>query len=382
MEASMMISVTKRCVGKIAVAAVLAIVLLPSAARAQGAIPQPCVDGKLPGGALSRICVPLGWNGQLVVFAHGYVAPEQPITFYNLTLPDTSSLPDVVQSLGFAFATTSYRKNGLAILEGVDDMLELVAEFGKTHSPLRTYVSAVSEGSLVAALLAERSPDVFFGAFAACGPIGSLNAQIDYIGNFRVLFDYFFPGVIPGSPIAIPPTVATNWYSTYVPAIIAALAANPARAVELLRVAKAPFDPANPSTIANTTLDALWYNVFATNDAVHKLGGNPFGNKLTLYFGSTNDLRLNLRVERFIAAPAALAALRAYRTSGNLSIPLVTLHTTGDDVIPIWQELLYLLKADPSGRGRFIPLPVARYGHCSFTTGEVLGAFLLTVSQP
>ena len=56
--------------------------------------------------------------------------------------------------------------------------------------------------------------------------------------------------------------------------------------------------------------------------------------------------------------------------------------TTGDDVIPIWQELLYLLKADPSGRGRFIPLPVARYGHCSFTTGEVLGAFLLTVSQP
>ena len=83
-------------------------------------------------------------------------------------------------------------------------MLELVAEFGKTHSPLRTYVSAVSEGGLVAALLAERSPDVFFGALAACGPIGSFNAQIDYIGNFRVLFDYFFPGVIPGSAIDDP----------------------------------------------------------------------------------------------------------------------------------------------------------------------------------
>jgi hypothetical protein len=91
---------------------------------------------------------------------------------------------------------------------------------------------------------------------------------------------------------------------------------------------------------------------------------------------------LNFRVERFTAAPSALAALRAYRTSGDLRIPLVTLHTTGDDAIPIWQELLYLLKADPSGRGRFIPLPVVRYGHCSFTTGEVLGAFLLTVSQP
>ena len=78
----------------------------------------------------------------------------------------------------------------------------------------------------------------------------------------------------------------------------------------------------------------------------------------------------------------ALTALRPYETSGRLSIPLVTLHTTGDDVIPIWQELLYLLKFDPSGRGRFIPVPVLRYGHCNFTTNEVLDAFLLTVKQP
>ena len=142
------------------------------------------------------------------------------------------------------------------------------------------------------------------------------------------------------------------------------------------------YDPANPATIANTALDALWYNVFATNDAVQKLGGNPFGNRLRWYFGSSNDLRLNSRVERFAASPAALKALRAYQTSGDLSIPLVTLHTTGDDVIPIWQELLYLLKFDPSARGRFIPVPVSRYGHCNFTTNEILGAFQLAVTQP
>jgi hypothetical protein len=33
-------------------------------------------------------------------------------------------------------------------------------------------------------------------------------------------------------------------------------------------------------------------------------------------------------------------------------------------------------------RGRFVPLPVRRYGHCNFTANEVLGAFLLTVAQP
>jgi pimeloyl-ACP methyl ester carboxylesterase len=153
-------------------------VFLPAPARALPPIPQPCVDGTLPSGALSLMCVPLGWNGQLVVFAHGYVAPEQPIAFYNLALPDGTSLPDFIQSLGFAFATTSYRQNGLAILEGADDIRELVAEFGETHSPLRTYVTGVSEGGLVAALLAERSPELFFSGLATCGtgPPGTRNA--------------------------------------------------------------------------------------------------------------------------------------------------------------------------------------------------------------
>ena len=95
------------------------LVLLPAPARAQ-ALPPGCEVGLLPGGARSLICVPpAGWNGQLVVYAHGYVAPFLPLDFYQLTTADGTSLPLVVQSLGFAFATTTYRQNGLAILEGV-----------------------------------------------------------------------------------------------------------------------------------------------------------------------------------------------------------------------------------------------------------------------
>ncbi|MEP7304897.1 MAG: hypothetical protein ABJA98_05215 [Acidobacteriota bacterium] len=372
----------KPAIGVTTFAAML-VAALPAPARAQSAVPQPCVDGTLHSGALSRICVPLGWNGQLVVFAPGYVAPELPIGFHYLALPDGSSLPTVIQSQDFAFATTSYRQNGLAILEGAADIRELVTHFDRHYSvPLRRFIAGVSEGGLVAALLAERSPELFFGGLATCGPIGDFRAQINYFGNFRVLFDYFFPGVIPGSPIDIPITVRAHWDALFVPAITAALAANPARAIELLKVAHAAYDPANPATVVKTALDALWYNAFATNDAARKLGGNPFGNRLTWYFGSRNDLRLNERVQRFGAAAAAVSALRAYQTSGDLSIPLVTLHTTGDDVIPSWQELLYSLKFEASFRGRFIPLPVQRYGHCNFTTNEVLGAFLLTVTQP
>jgi pimeloyl-ACP methyl ester carboxylesterase len=359
------------------------ILLLPATARAQ-AVPGTCEDGDLPSGALSRICVPtVGWNGQLVVYAHGYVAPGLPLGFYQLTTPDGLYLPLLVQSLGYAFATTSYRQNGLAILEGVADVRELVTAFSDIYSPpTRTHIAGVSEGGLVATLLAERSPDQFWSAFAACGQIGSFRLQINYVGNFRVLFDYFFPGVIPGSPIDIPPQVMANWYTVYVPAITAVLAANPGRALELMRVAHAAFDPASPATVINTAVSLLWYNVFGTNDAVRKLGGNPFGNRLTWYFGSQNDLRLNLHVRRLTASPVALHAMQPYETSGDLAIPLVTLHTTSDELVPFGHELLYLAKVDLSDRGRFIPLAVNRYGHCNFTAAELLGGFGLAATLP
>jgi pimeloyl-ACP methyl ester carboxylesterase len=259
-------------------------------------------------------------------------------------------------------------------------VLQLVDAFTDAHgAPVRTHIAGVSEGGLVATLLAERAPQVFSSAWAGCGPIGNFRRQINYLGDFRVLFDYFFPGAIPGSPIDIPPQVIANWDKVYVPDITARLIANPGRALELMRTAKAAYDPSNPATVVDTTIDALWYNVFGTNDAIAKLGGNPYGNRLTWYFGSSNDLRLNLLVRRFNASPAALNALRPYETSGNLSVPVVTLHTTLDEVVPFGHELLYLAKVDTFDRGRFVPIPVGRYGHCNFTTNEIAVSLLLAV---
>jgi hypothetical protein len=231
----------------------------------------------------------------------------------------------------------------------------------------------------VATLLAERWPELFASAFAACGPIGSFRAQLDSIGDFRVLFDYFFPGVIPGSPVTIPDAVIANWDNVYVPRILLALRNNPGRAAELMKVSRAAVDPADPTSVGRTAISMLRYNVLGANDAAEKLGGNPFGNRFRLYFGSSNDLRLNLQVQRFTASPVARAALDRYETNGNLSIPLVTLHTTRDEVIPFWHELLYLPKVDLSDRGRFLPIPVGRYGHCNFTANEVVTAFGLAV---
>jgi hypothetical protein len=168
----------------------------------------------------------------------------------------------------------------------------------------------------------------------------------------------------------------------YVPAILNALAANPAAAVELLSVAGVPFVPGVAATIAQSVIGVLWYSVHATNDARQKLGGNPFDNSDRVYGGSSNDTELNRRVHRFNASPLALAALHEYETSGDLTIPLVAPHTTGDEIVPVQHLSLYGAKVQPSGRGVFIPLPVIRYGHCNFTTAEVLTAFGALIAIP
>lgn len=349
----------------------------PQAAPASG----PCTQGVLPGGALSLICVPsAGWNGGLVVFAHGYVAFNQPLGFYNLTLPDGTYLPDLVQSLGLAFATTSYRRNGLAILEGVQDIRELVAQFVAQHGqPAATYITGASEGGAVTALSAERSADLFDAGLALCGPIGSFRKQVDYWMDFRVLYDYFFPKVLPPSPIAIPAEVIQNWETKYQPQVLSKLAANPLATAQLLSTSKAAFDPFDSSSVGTTTAGILWYNVFATNDGVQQLGGNPYDNSTRVYTGSLNDAKLNSKVQRFKADPQALQALMPYETSGNPGIPLVTMHTTGDPIVPYWHETLYQQKLSANGNTLVTQIPILRYGHCSFTTAEVLVGFSLMV---
>jgi pimeloyl-ACP methyl ester carboxylesterase len=307
--------------------------------------------------------------------------PNEPIALPELALPDGAYLPDLVQRRGYAFATTSYRRNGLAVLEGVDDMIGLVSRFKSSVRPPRhTYATGASEGGLIVALLAERHPDLLTGALPVCGPIGDFRKQFDHVGDFRILFDHLFPGVLPPSPISVPPADLDRWPS-YAAAISSAIAAHPSAAAQLISTSKAAIDPGDPSSVARTAGGLLWYHLVGTNDAVEKLGGNPFDNRSRWYWGSSSDVRLNIGVQRFAASPAALRNLARFQTSGELRIPMVTLHTTGDEIVPYWHQLLYLRKAETSHGGSLTPVPVFRYGHCNFTSREMLGAFGLLVWQ-
>ncbi|HJZ50392.1 MAG TPA: hypothetical protein VKE41_24645 [Roseiflexaceae bacterium] len=348
------------------------------------ATPGACVDGTLPSAALSRICVPSsGWNGGLLVYAHGYVAPGLPIAIDDPAFGGTP-LSSTIQSFGYAFATTSYRRNGLAILEGMDDIRELMAAFPGVagHPPSHSYLIGFSEGGLISTLLAERSRTLFSGVIAACGPVGDFQKQIDYFGDFRVLFDYFFPGRIPPSPIDIPQGVIDTWTNPN-PAVSSALATNPISATKLISVSLdaslAQIVRSRQGATISTTQNLLWYNIFGTNDARAQLGGNPYGNASRVYAGSGDDIKLNAGVQRFGADGAALAALARYQTTGHVISPLILLHTTGDDVVPFWQATLYLNKVGTAPNVTL--LPITAYGHCAFSSLDLLGAFNLMVQQ-
>jgi hypothetical protein len=76
------------------------------------------------------------------------------------------------------------------------------------------------------------------------------------------------------------------------------------------------------------------------------------------------------------ADAAARTALDAFETAGTLSIPVSTLHTSRDPIVPVSQEDGYAGKVDAQGAGSFLNQQAPdRYGHCTFTGPEVLQAF-------
>lgn len=342
-----------------------------------------CFVETMRSGEIIQMCKPANWNGVLILYAHGYVSEFEP-----LTLPAEAQLYlPLFTSLGYAFATTSYSENGLAIQTGIDDILDLrkrfIKEFGE---PSRTYLTGGSEGGVVTTLAVERYPRLFSGGLSLCSPTGDFQRQLNYFGDFRVLFDYFFPGVLPGTVTQIPPELVANWETVYVPRILQAIAAEPVSTIKLLNVAGASYVPGNNTTIANTVIRLLWYDVFALPDAKEELKGQPYDNIDRVFSGTgsaAEDLLLNQQVQRVSGDKKALMTVEKwYETTGDISIPLVQPHTTGDPTIPFWHVPLYTEKTVLQGTSSlFTGVPIQRYGHCTFTEAEIVSSFALLVQQ-
>lgn len=361
----------------------------------QGSLPSH--DPKNPSDQLIVICIPSNWNGRLVIYAHGFVPPQAPLALPTdeLTLTDGTFVPNLFLSLGFAFATSSFHKNGLAIEQGAEDLNRLLQYFRSVVPPRslqRVFITGASEGGLIALLLLERFPGKYDAGLALCAPVGGSADFIKYAYDFRVVFDYFFPTVFtfppdqpgeqPFGAVDVPQNAFLFWETVYIPRILAALAADPISTAQLFNVTKAAID-ADPDSVITTALSLLFYSIFGTNDQIATAGGTIYDNRSTNYEGSANDALLNAEVERIKSDGRARAyARRFYQPNGNLHAPLVTLHTTLDEVVPFQHVVNYSNLVALKGKSAFLSIvPVPRYGHCNFTSQEVFQAFALMVQQ-
>jgi len=103
-------------------------------------------------GAGYRIELPEEWNGELVLWAHGFRGLDDEGTGFSRRLTfDDIPARDVIIGQGFGWATSTYRVNGYVPGVGVDDLLRVkdrVAELARP--PRRTYIAGGSMGGATA----------------------------------------------------------------------------------------------------------------------------------------------------------------------------------------------------------------------------------------
>jgi len=383
-----------------ALTAILLAVLCGSAAAQQQ------ITGTLPDGATYLIEVPSNWTGALLLYSHGYVAPGAPNPALDVSDPYTRAY---TLAVGFALAGSSYASTGWAVHEAIPDQIATLDVFeGMFGTPLQTIAWGHSMGGEVTAGLVQQYLDRFAAAQPMCGvlagSVGHWNQSLDEIFAFNTL-------LAGGSLEMVHITNPAQDYGIAAAVLAAAqtTAQGQARLALVSALADTPgwYDPTTmePAPTDYTTQEAnqyLWAQAlpssfFGRVELEARAGGNPSFNTSVDYAYQLKRSRDYAEVQALYAAAglsldADLAALKSapriaadasaltylsdnVTFNGQLTVPVLTLHTTGDGVVSVEQERAYTTvvhEADNSAllRHRF----VHRAGHCEFSPAEMITA--------
>ncbi|MGH2625418.1 MAG: hypothetical protein ACRDHY_02060, partial [Anaerolineales bacterium] len=290
-------------------------------------------------GSVYRIEMPDNWNGDLVLWAHGYRGPGGEVYVDN----PPGALRRKLITDGFAWAASSYSENGYTPGIGADSTRALKAHFEQQfREPERTYLVGASMGGHVVTLSLEYFPDEYDGALAICGALAG-EEIIDYLFSWNLAAEYVTGVEIPtGSSAAatiggilgqfatmLGPVEAPTRRGQQFESIIRMLTGGPRPFFE------EGFRDQYGVNFAFLLLDAELRSLparAATNDYVQY----DIEEGLGLIPGE-----INAGIRRLKADPAARNAEKhpdAVPTTGRISDPLLTLHNTGDLFVPISME--------------------------------------------
>jgi pimeloyl-ACP methyl ester carboxylesterase len=315
------------------------------------------------GGAPYRIDLPSNWNGELVMFCHGYRGA--PVRFDARAADEKAQ---VFGPLGYAVAQSGYSAGGYAVREAGQDTEALRRYFvDRFGAPKQTWLLGESLGGSVTMMLMETQPTTYAGGLALSTPLGPLLGYGKTLTfDQLVLFEYLSPGHLP-SPAHVPADFMTTWERTR--ALEALLDSQPAAAATLRRFSGTP---TNAEQAAN--LDLFTYIL---GEQQRRWGGNPYDNRDTIYTGTGDDVAVNDGVKRYRAADRARAlAIRYYSPTGRLERPLLSVRAVFDPMIGLYPSDRYAEIAQLAGRGDlFAQQYVRESGHDQFRPAQIRSAF-------
>jgi pimeloyl-ACP methyl ester carboxylesterase len=330
------------------------------------------VDGSTGPGSVYRLVRPAHWNGTLVIYAHGYVSADQPVA-----LPaEADQFVSLLVPQGFAIAYSSFSETGWDVKDGAQRTHQILGLFTSTFGkPTSTLIGGASMGGLIAIKLVETYPRTYAGMLAACALSGGTRMQFEYYANVRALFDLFYPGVLPGTAVYLPP--GTDPTTDLVAPAAAAMTANPAPAFYIAAITQTPVPYASPAELIQSIVTALVGNAGSNTDVLLTRGKPYFDNQSTTYTSAVLPPPLlqavNLGIGRFSAVPSVLASFdHNYTPTGDLRVPTLMLSDARDPVAPAFHRQAYLAAVTANGAaGLLVQRDVPTYGHCVFTPQEI-----------
>jgi len=332
-------------------------------------------------GGVYRIEVPERWNGELVLWAHGYVDNSGPQgSHLRVGFPSGGqtgqgrTLREHLIAGGFAWAASSYRCNGYVPGVGLLDTIALTDIVTKSsgRAPTRVYLSGVSMGGHVTLLGLQEFPTRFAAGLAMCpsGPgemdfLTAVGAASEMISGVRVSNDTRDQDLARlGDILGRPPEYTSKGRQL---ASVEIETSGGPRPFALEGLATRFVE--NVSAAASISTRSEWDRV-ATNAHIR------YGIDETL--GLTADA-INARVRRKAVDEAARSGAKHDEVipfDGRFERPVMTLHGTGDLYVPIMLERSLKQAVDAAGRQQWLVQRVMRIpDHCGFSRQEQTQAF-------
>lgn len=343
------------------------------------------LTGTTADGADYAIFVPVNWNRDVVFYAHGIIPPLAPVSLPGpADWDDAGAIRDALGQAGYAIAYSSFSENGYAIKSGIQRTHQLRGIFtSKVGRPRRSFLIGHSLGAQAIQALAESHPDEYSGALAMCGVLGGTKLETDYLAHVRTLFDLFYPGVLPGSTMAMP-VVITDPATQIAPLVQAAIGADPTGFLYIATDTNIQLAGADAGELGTSLIYALSYQAVGVNDLLARTHGHfLFDNNATVYnspsplFPPGFNAFVNSAVARYTATDDALAWLENnYEPTGDLRIPMITFHKTRDRLVPFRHEAAYLAKVSAAGKtANLLQRSQSSFGHCDLGVPDILSNF-------